>query len=203
MWRDLGSGRFLSGVLFLQKSQPQDLRFVQVGPRLFSGLWGLPEDRRQLMPVLSQKRLRVESRMGLVRALRRFFRWLAAEYGTANPMHVFPSDLVITSTLISMGPTPPRSSGEYRPTSTYTLGPWGSVWPSAHSPSSIRGNRTDQRIRKCSISLSQEFHFLPEKLPAASVRPPLRSVERPFRSLQMFVATKDCPPGRLHQGQWG
>ena len=66
---------------------PKTLDFYRWGLRyLEAEFQKLPDNRRQLMQVLSQHGLGMESRRCLERVLRRFFRWVAIEYGSLNPM---------------------------------------------------------------------------------------------------------------------
>ena len=66
---------------------PRTLEFYRWGLRyLEAECQELPDDRPQFMQVLSQHGLGMESRRYLERVLRRFFLWVAVEYGSLNPM---------------------------------------------------------------------------------------------------------------------
>ena len=66
---------------------PRTLDFYRWGLRyLEAEFQELPDDRRQLMRVLSQQELGMESRRCLERVLRRSLLWAAIEYGALNPM---------------------------------------------------------------------------------------------------------------------
>ena len=67
--------------------RPKTLEFYRWGLRyLEADCRELPVHRRQIIPVLSQEGLGVESKRCLERVFRRFFRWVTSEYGTVNPM---------------------------------------------------------------------------------------------------------------------
>ena len=69
------------------KRQPRTLEFYRWGlDHLEARCPVLPEDHHPLLAVLANDRLGPESRYDLERALRRFFRWAAKEYGVPNPM---------------------------------------------------------------------------------------------------------------------
>ena len=67
--------------------RPKTLEFYRWGLRyLEADCRELPNHRRQIIPVLSQEGLGVESKRCLERVFRRFFGWVTTEYGTVNPM---------------------------------------------------------------------------------------------------------------------
>ena len=67
--------------------RPKTLEFYRWGLRyLEADCRELPVHRRQIIPVLGQEGLGLESKRCLERVFRRFFGWVTAEYGTVNPM---------------------------------------------------------------------------------------------------------------------